>query len=91
MVNAGSSWITFSERMVNDMTIVTKVREVQFESINVGEVFKCGGGVFMRIPRCTMNFTTTTEYNSVCMEDGKLYHTMDETLVTPLNAKLIVE
>lgn len=62
--------------------------DVEFERLKVGEFFKFGGGLYMKLPQL-MESDKDYPYsivNSICLGDLNLYKFTDKVKVTPYQA-----
>ena len=62
--------------------------DIEFERLKVGEFFKLGGGLFMKLPQILEDAAVV---NSICLGDLKLYKFTNGVAVTPIQATINIK
>jgi len=65
--------------------------DVEFERLKVGEFFKHGGGLYMKLPQLLEDPTFVAAVNSICLGDLKTYKFTDKVKVTPFQATINIK
>jgi hypothetical protein len=67
--------------------VPTNTNTIKFVHLVYGGLFNYEGKYMMKIT----NLDGNLEYNSIRLHDGVVFTTNADTLVTPVNAKLVIE
>lgn len=71
------------------MIIEENIKTVKFGIVAVGEVFRCGGRYYLKIPTCECG--TGYEYNYYDLTNDDYGYLSPEREVIPVKAKLVIE